>query len=62
MERETGTESPDLPHEFVERDPETASSANPVCALCRQGRSAVIHQVETEQASSEPTIPRERGS
>lgn len=61
MERETGTQHPDLPHEFVER-PEEASSANPVCMMCRQPREAVIHQVETEQASSGPTIPRERGS
>lgn len=60
MERETGTQHPDLPHEFVER-PEQASSANPTCMMCRQRREAPIHQVETEQAS-EPTIPRERGS
>lgn len=62
MEREVGTQHPDLPHEFVARDPEQASSANPVCMMCRQPRNAEIHRVEAEQASSEPTIPRERGS
>lgn len=60
MERETGTQHPDLPHEFVERG-EEASSANPTCMMCRQPRDAEIHQVEPERAS-EPTIPRERGS
>lgn len=61
MERETGTQHPDLPHEFVSREPEQASSVNPVCMMCRQPRDAEIHQVEPERAS-EPTIPRERGS